>query len=610
MTAPAARRRRDLLALGAAAALLFLPGLAARDLWNPDEARYAEVAREMRQRGDWLVPHLNGEVYTQKPPLLFWSIALASYATGGVDELSARLPSALSAVAAVLLVWLLGDRLFGRRAAWLAAAAFSTCAKVLWQGRFGQIDMLLTALVAAAVWLWVRQEFPAKAAGAAKEVGHADARGAGQPALPYLFFFFTGLATLAKGPVGLLPPLLSILVYRVSTRGIVGMRRLRLGRGLLLWAAVVAAWLVPAGLAAGPEYLEQIVFKQNVTRYADPWHHHQPWYYYLTVLPGDFFPWSFLLPAAVVVGMREGWLRWRGWVEDRVKDGLGKEEGAVARASGGGGASGGGAAGGGAEDAGLPDAGVDLGGRVGSGSGFLFAVCWVVVTVVFFSLSPAKRTVYVLTMYPGLALMVGAALDRAAAAWPRERRWIVWSLGLLAILCVILVAAVPVAGPRREETEILGGATILWKLGGAVGLLAAGALGAWWPARRGKLVRAVAALAAGTGAFWLAASLLVVPAFDAFKSARPMSRVLLSSIGPGEPYGIYPRLDSTFLFYTGRFAVPLESEEALHAFAARPGRVWLLAQRDDLAKLRRPPDLVEVARDPDRRSGYVLLTRP
>jgi hypothetical protein len=84
----------------------------------------------------------------------------------------------------------------------------------------------------------------------------------------------------------------------------------------------------------------------------------------------------------------------------------------------------------------------------------------------------------------------------------------------------------------------------------------------------------------------------VLPAFDVFKSARPMSRVLLSKMAPGEPYGIYPRLDSTFLFYTGRFAVPLESEEALHAFAARPGRVWLLAQRDDLARLRRPPDLV------------------
>ncbi|HUP43615.1 MAG TPA: hypothetical protein VM599_10445, partial [Thermoanaerobaculia bacterium] len=70
-------RRRDLLVLAGLAALLYLPGLGNHALWNPDEARYAEVAREMRLFGDWLVPRLNGEVYAHKPPLLFWLIDLA-----------------------------------------------------------------------------------------------------------------------------------------------------------------------------------------------------------------------------------------------------------------------------------------------------------------------------------------------------------------------------------------------------------------------------------------------------------------------------------------------------------------------------------------------------
>ncbi|MGH9362189.1 MAG: ArnT family glycosyltransferase, partial [Thermoanaerobaculia bacterium] len=399
-------RRRDLLALAAAAALLFLPGLGRRDLWNPDEARYAVVAREMRERGDRLVPHLNGEVYSQKPPLFFWAIAAASLLTGGVDETSARLPSALAAIGAVLLVYRLGERLFCRRAGWLAAAAFATCAKVLWQGRFGQIDMLLVALVTLGVWWWVR--------------GWTE----GRRGFYLLFFAATGLATLAKGPVGLLPPLLSVLAFLALTRQGAEARRLGVGRGLLLWVAVVAAWLVPAGLAAGPEYLEQIVLRQNVTRYADPWHHFQPWYYYLTVLPGDFFPWSFLLPMALLVGRREGWLRRR-------------------RA-----------------------AGVEIDAdQERRRLGFLFALCWVVVTLLFFSLSSAKRTVYVLTMYPGLALLVGAALDRAGAAWPRERRWLSWSFGALAALCLLLAAAVPVVAERRaEEVAVLGGEPLVWKL--------------------------------------------------------------------------------------------------------------------------------------------------
>ena len=81
-------------------------------------------------------------------------------------------------------------------------------------------------------------------------------------------------------------------------------------------------------------------------------------------------------------------------------------------------------------------------------------------------------------------------------------------------------------------------------------------------------------------------------------------------MAPGETYGIYPRLDSTFLFYTRRFCTDLDSEAKLRAFLARPGRVWLLAQRDDLARLKNLPAMTEVARDQDPREGYLLLLRP
>jgi 4-amino-4-deoxy-L-arabinose transferase-like glycosyltransferase len=148
--------RRDTLLLVLAGTLLFLPGVGSRDLWNPDEPRYAEIAREMLSSGEYWVPHLNGEVYTQKPPLQFWAMAVAGKLTGDLDESAARLPAVLSAIAALVLVQRLGRRLFGARAAWIAAAAFATGTKILWQGRIGQIDMLLVALVAAAMWFWVR----------------------------------------------------------------------------------------------------------------------------------------------------------------------------------------------------------------------------------------------------------------------------------------------------------------------------------------------------------------------------------------------------------------------------------------------------------------------
>jgi hypothetical protein len=112
------------------------------------------------------------------------------------------------------------------------------------------------------------------------------------------------------------------------------------------------------------------------------------------------------------------------------------------------------------------------------------------------------------------------------------------------------------------------------------------------------------------GALELALAFVLLPRFDAVKSARRMSAELVARMQPGDVYGIYPRLDSTFLFYSGRFAADLQSEEELRAFATQPGRTWVLVQRDDWSKLGQPPPLVEVARDVDPREGYLLLAKP
>jgi 4-amino-4-deoxy-L-arabinose transferase-like glycosyltransferase len=547
------KSRRDLLVLAVLALCVFLPGLGNRALWNPDEPRYGEVAREMQLTGEWFVPHLNGEIYAQKPPLLMWLMNAASLVTapGGSDALnewSVRLPSALSAVAAILLTFLITRRLASRRAAWMAAVAFGTCSKILWQGRTGQIDMLLTALVALAVWLWVR--------------GYTE----GRPGFYRLFFLTTGFATLAKGPVGLLPPLLSVVAFLLLSGERGEIRRMRIGTGLLIWAAVVLAWLVPAGFEAGRPYLETMVFKQNVTRYADPWHHFRPPWYYLTVLPADFFPWATLLPSALVVGWRRFFRSSPGSPEDPRR------------------------------------------------RAFLFGLSWMIVTLVFFSISPAKRTVYILTMYPAMALLVGMALDRWARVWDRrdeaDRGWLLWPLGLLTLVAVAIPVAVPfVAAHRADELEPMGPGMV--PRGVAVfSFLALGAVAAVWLALRGRVRPAAYALAGGCAVMGLGVFLVLLPRFDAVKSARPLSRILLERMEPGEPYAIYPRLDAPFLFYTGRFSEEIWGEEELQRYVESPGRKWLLIERDDLAELAEPLPLVEVARDGDRRDGYILMTDP
>ncbi len=535
--------RRDLLILLALGCLLFLPALGRRDLWNPDEARYAEVAREMRASGEYLLPHLNGRLYTQKPPLLFWSMLLSSVPFGRVTETAARLPSALAAIAALMLTFRIAERLVSRRAAWIAALAFGTSGTILWQGRFGQIDMLLGGLVALGVWFWVR--------------AWTEER----PALMLGFFASAGLATIAKGPVGLLPPLFGILLFLIATKRAREIKNLRIGRGLALYAAVVLAWLIPAALRGGTGYLQQIAFKQTVTRYAEPWHHFQPPWYYLTTIPADFFPWTFLLPTALVLG----WRRLAG----RERD------------------------------------------------GFLFGLSWVVATLVFFSVSPAKRSVYMLTMYPGLALVLGAALDRLAEGWAagrpetaapaRAEKALTVPLLLLALFSLALPLTLWFGGRNRPEALPLGGENFVLSLVLTLLPLALGTLWAWWQARQGKIVHAIAGVAAGMAALILTAAFTVLPAFDSVKSARGLSNRLLALAAPSEPYAIYPRIDSTFLFYTERFAELPVTEPELQTYARRPGKIWLLAQRDALAKLAQPLPLVEYARDAEEKTGYVLL---
>ncbi len=559
--AEARRRRRDLLLVALAGALLYLPALGARDLWNPDEARYAQVAREMRERGEWLVPHLNGAVYGEKPPLFFWLIGAAAVPLGGVDETAARLPSALAAIGTLLLTFAMARRLFGRRAAWLAAAAFGTCASTLWQARFGQIDMVLTFLVTLALWCWL--------------TGWLSSR----LWLYWLFFAVTGVATVAKGPAGMLPPLLAVITFLVVTRRWRDLRELRVGRGLLVWALVVLAWLVPAGLAGGESYWKGLVLKQNVTRYADPWHHHQPWYYYLTVLPGLYFPWALMLPGALVAGWR-GLVRPHGVIAERAPPAGAREE------------------------TGAPPAD-----RIAA-DGFLFALAWAVVTLVFFSLSPAKRGVYVLTMFPGLALLVGAGIDRAARL-PLHRAWLALPAALVAALGLGGAAALAVAGPDRPEAAVIG-LGFVWTLAAAAAAMGlGGAVAAAWAWRR-RPAAAAAMLAAGMAVLGLTLALYLLPAFDVFKSARPLSERLLAESAPGEPWAVLPHLDPAFLYYIGRPGVPVGDEAALRTFLERPGRLWLLAERDDVERLALDPaalGLVEVVRDDDPVEGYVLYRR-
>lgn len=97
-----------------------------KSLENHDYLRYAEVAREMIRSGDWIIPHLNGEIFLDKPPLLFWLIAIPSSVYGSVTPFIARLPSALSAWIGVIILFFWGKRIYGKTQSGLIAGGSSS----------------------------------------------------------------------------------------------------------------------------------------------------------------------------------------------------------------------------------------------------------------------------------------------------------------------------------------------------------------------------------------------------------------------------------------------------------------------------------------------------
>lgn len=549
------------LVLAVAATAVLLPGIGSRDLWNPDEPRYAEVAREMllepRAIEHFLVPRLNGERYDHKPPLHFWNIALFGALRGGVDEVAIRLPSLLAGIGSVFIVFALAGRLFDRKTAWLAAPIFLTSALVMWNGRVGQIDMTLTFLELLAILFWARGRSWAADDPPVGPGGHLAN-------LP--FFACLGLATLAKGPVGLIVPLLAVVTWLAFERDRAGVAELRLGRGLLVWAAIVMAWFAPAVWIAGQSYFDALILDQTVSRYAEATFHPRPWYYYFRTLPGTFAPWTLLAPVAVYAAFR---------VSHRESAG-------------------------------------------GEARAIRFLLIWIASTFVFFSVSGGKRTVYLLALAAPLAMLVAYGVLAIRDRWPRYRTAFLISAATVPLLFGVVAAAAPVAARDLPEGSIPEG-TIAWLQAVAAIPLLAGLIGLYFAARR-RPDLLVACLATGLGLTMSVTAVRLLPLGDAFKSARALSDDLVRWAEPDEPYAIYPVPDAAFLFYTRRFAVDLHGgilahdqgdEEALRRYVARTDRpVWLLIERDNLERLSPPLDLVEVARDHDPEQGHVLLTTP
>ncbi|MBD3327265.1 phospholipid carrier-dependent glycosyltransferase [candidate division KSB3 bacterium] len=273
--------------LAAVALPLFFLTPFTRELWLPDEPRYAEIAMEMTETGNWLIPHLHGEVYTEKPPFYFWILAGSAKVFGHWGPVAMITPAALSAVACIGVIYLLGALLFTRPIGLLSSLMLMTSILFVGVGQMVRMDMLLLLCISLALLCFYRLY--------AKTTPYDGWYVAG-------FFLAAALGTLTKGPIGLGLPGLIILIFLVWTRDFRVLKLTWIAWGSLLYLGIVLTWLGLALREGGWEYVYHITIMQNLGRVYDSFSHARPWYFYLHTVPWITLPWFPFFVGALIAG--------------------------------------------------------------------------------------------------------------------------------------------------------------------------------------------------------------------------------------------------------------------------------------------------------------------
>lgn len=273
--------RNHLFYLLTLALLLFFPGLGERDLWAPVEPRYAEIARTMFVRGEWIVPTVNGDLYTDKPILYFWLVLIASKLAGEVNEWTLRLPAALAGIGFVLATYFTGRDFFSPRVGLIAAAVLATSMRVIWEARWAHIDTVLGFFFVLTIYFGARSLL-----------------GQGGKHKILLAYVFMGLAVLAKGLIGIVLPALLLVAFVLVRRDWSIIVAAKLPLGIPIFLLVVAPWFYLVNNATDGKWFAEFIYVHHVQRYVDGAGHRQPFYYYLTTLPVDILPWTVFAIAA------------------------------------------------------------------------------------------------------------------------------------------------------------------------------------------------------------------------------------------------------------------------------------------------------------------------
>lgn len=277
-----------MLALLAVCFFSFFAGLGACPLLDPGDGYFAEGAREMLERADYVVPYLNGQIYFSKPVMIYWLI-IGAYKSFGVSEFAARFPSAVLATISVLLTFMMGRKIAGPRAGFLAGIVLAASPFFCTFGRMCLVDMafstFLTGALTAFVFSMDRPE---------------------NKSWPWIYVALAG-AVLTKGPAALVLAGATVVLFSLLQRQnpFAIVRPLHVLPGVAILAALVVPWFYAVGLATDWLWPKVFLLFENVDRFNGHTNHinHNP-FYYLLVLAYGFMPWTIVAPL-LMTGLKE-----------------------------------------------------------------------------------------------------------------------------------------------------------------------------------------------------------------------------------------------------------------------------------------------------------------
>jgi 4-amino-4-deoxy-L-arabinose transferase-like glycosyltransferase len=344
---------------------------------GPDEPRYAWIARDMTETGDWITPRLYGKPWFEKPPLFYWGAALC-FQLFGITEAAARLPSAISALLATLALAWLAWRLYGGETARWLLLLLPTTVGMIGFSHAAATDMpfsgmLTIAMVCAAVVLGLT-------------------RNENTPILPrtpwlaLIFFgFFLGLAVLAKGPAAIILCGGAVFFWAIFTRR--GGDSLRLFHPAAIAAFCLTAlpWYILCG-RLNPDFFRVFIIEHNFKRYLTPeFQHIQPFWYYVPVVTAAFLPWTALLLWSAVSAARTLWRS-----------------------------------------------------RILSASGWFF-LCWAACCVAFFTISRSKLPGYILPAVPAIGAILARDLSNRLRQNIASVRWVCLGISVTLVVLGVLI---------------------------------------------------------------------------------------------------------------------------------------------------------------------------